>query len=140
MIKGLKVSLILIFQQIKKKEEKHWVQKEPKEKKRTKSLDKVYKKLAQKIHPDKKTGDDKDFKKLKESVDEYDMDSVVDLAHEYNVDISLEVDEEDFLLNGIMKFKDKIDYFNKTLIMQWYKIDEKERVNFENTIVTTLGK
>ena len=45
------------------------------------------------------------------------MDSVVDLAHEYNVDISLEVDEEDFLLNGIMKFKDKIDYFNKTLIM-----------------------
>ena len=39
-----------------------------------------------------------------------------------------------------MKFKDKIDYFNKTLIMQWYKIDEKERVNFENTIVTTLGK
>ena len=66
-------------------------------KKRTKSLDKVYKKLAQKIHPDKKTGDDKDFKKLKESVDEYDMDSVVDLAHEYNVDISLEVDEEDFL-------------------------------------------
>ena len=58
------------------------------------------------------------------------MDSVVDLAHEYNVDISLEVDEEDFLLNGIMKFKDKIDYFNKTLIMQWYKIDEKERVKF----------
>ena len=100
----------------------------------------MYKKLAQKIHPDKKTGDDKDFKKLKESVDDYDMDSVVDLAHEYNVDISLEVDEEDFLLNGIMKFQDKIDYFNKTLIMQWYKIDEKERVNFENTIVTTLGK
>ena len=122
------------------KEQKHWIQKEPKEKKRTKSLDKVYKKLAQKIHPDKKTGDDKDFKKLKESVDEYDMDSVVDLAHEYNFDISLEVDEEDFLLNGIMKFQDKIDYFNKTLIMQWYKIDEKERVNFENTIVTTLGK
>ena len=122
------------------KEQKHWIQKEPKEKKRTKSLDKVYKKLAQKIHPDKKTGDDKDFKKLKESVDEYDMDSVVDLAHEYNVDISLEVDEEDFLLNGIMKFQDKIDYFSKTLIMQWYKIDEKERVNFENTIVTTLGK
>ena len=116
------------------------INKEKKSDKRTKSLDKVYKKLAQKIHPDKKTGDDKDFKKLKESVDEYDMDSVVDLAHEYNVDISLEVDEEDFLLNGIMKFQDKIDYFNKTLIMQWYKIDEKERVNFENTIVTTLGK
>ena len=31
---------------------------------RKKSLDKVYKKLAQKIHPDKKTGDSDDFKKL----------------------------------------------------------------------------
>ena len=39
---------------------------------RKKSLDKVYKKLAQKIHPDKKTGDSDDFKKLKKSVDDSD--------------------------------------------------------------------
>ena len=107
---------------------------------RKKSLDKVYKKLAQKIHPDKKTGDSDDFKKLKKSVDDSDMDVVIDLADEYDVDISVEVDEEEFLLQKIERLKNKLDYFNITLIMQWYKIDENEKNNFENIIMTTLGK
>ena len=107
---------------------------------RKKSLDKVYKKLAQKIHPDKKTGDSDDFKKLKKSVDDSDMDVVIDLADEYDVDISVEVDEEEFLLQKIERLKNKLDYFNRTLIMQWYKIDENEKNNFENIIMTTLGK
>ena len=107
---------------------------------RKKSLDKVYKKLAQKIHPDKKTGDSDDFKKLKKSVDDSDMDGVIDLADEYDVDISVEVDEEEFLLQKIERLKNKLDYFNRTLIMQWYKIDENEKNNFENIIMTTLGK
>ena len=107
---------------------------------RKKSLDKVYKKLAQKIHPDKKTGDSDDFKKLKKSVDDSDMDVVIDLADEYDVDISIEVDEEEFLTGKIEKLKNKLDYYNKTLIMQWYKIDENEKNNFENIIMTTLGK
>ena len=107
---------------------------------RKKSLDKVYKKLAQKIHPDKKTGDSDDFKKLKKSVDDSDMDVVIDLADEYDVDISVEVDEEEFLLQKIERLKNKLDYFNRTLIMQLYKIDENEKNNFENIIMTTLGK
>ena len=107
---------------------------------RKKSLDKVYKKLAQKIHPDKKTGDSDDFKKLKKSVDDSDMDVVIDLADEYDVDISVEVDEEEFLLQKIERLKNKLDYFNRTLIMQWYKIDENEKNNFENIIMKTLGK
>ena len=107
---------------------------------RKKSLDKVYKKLAQKIHPDKKTGDSDDFKKLKKSVDDSDMDVVIDLADEYDVDISVEVDEEEFLLQKIERLKNKLDYFNRTLIMQWHKIDENEKNNFENIIMTTLGK
>ena len=107
---------------------------------RKKSLDKVYKKLAQKIHPDKKTGDSDDFKKLKKSVDDSDMDVVIDLADEYDVDISIEVDEEEFLLQKIESLKNKLDYFNRTLIMQWYKIDENEKNNFENIILNTLGK
>ena len=107
---------------------------------RKKTLDKVYKKLAQKIHPDKKTGDSDDFKKLKKSVDDSDMDTVIDLADEYDVDISVEVDEEEFLMQKIESLKNKLDYYNKTLIMQWYKIDENEKNNFENIIMTTLGK
>ena len=107
---------------------------------RKKSLDKVYKKLAQKIHPDKKTGNTDDFKKLKKSVDNSDMDVVIDLADEYDVDISVEVDEEEFLTQKIESLKNKLDYYDRTLIMQWYKIDEKEKDNFENIILNTLGK
>ena len=107
---------------------------------RKKSLDKVYKKLAQKIHPDKKTGDSDDFKKLKKSVDDSDMDVVIDLADEYDVDISVEVDEEEFLLQKIERLKNKLDYFNRTLIMQWYNVDDGEREHFEDVIMATLGK
>jgi hypothetical protein len=111
-----------------------------KSKKRTKSLDKVYKKLAQKIHPDKKTGDTNDFKRLKKIVDEYDMDAVIDLADEYDVDIAVDIDEEEFLTTNIKKLKDKLQFYGKTLIMQWYNVDDSEREHFENVIMITLGK
>ena len=114
---------------------------EDKSKKRTKSLDKVYKKLAQKIHPDKKTGDTDDFKRLKQIVDEYDMDAVIDLAVEYDVDITVEIDEEEFFITNINKLKGKLQFYGKTLIMQWYNIDDDSaRENFENFIMTSLGK
>ena len=116
------------------------IKEEVKSKKRTKSLDKVYKKLAQKIHPDKKTGDTDDFKRLKKIVDEYDMDAVIDLADEYDVDIAVDIDEEEFLTVNIKKLKDKLHFYRKTLIMQWYNIDDSERKHLENVIMNTLGK
>ena len=68
------------------------------------------------------------------------MDTVIDLADEYDVDISVEVNEEEILLQKIEKLKKRLDYYDRTLIMQWYKIDEKEKDNFENIILKTLGK
>ena len=68
------------------------------------------------------------------------MDTVIDLADEYDVDISVEVNEEEFLLQKIERLKKRLDYYDRTLIMQWYKIDEKEKDNFENIILKTLGK
>ena len=109
-------------------------------KKRTKSLDKVYKKLAQKIHPDKKTGDTDDFKRLKEIIDKYDMEAVKDLADEYEVDITIDIDEKEFLNTNIKKLKGKLQFYGKTLIMQWYNVDDSEREHFENVIMATLGK
>ena len=117
-------------------------EKKVKEKKpiRKKSLNKVYKKLAQKIHPDKKTGDAEDFRKLKKSVDASDIDTMMDLADEYDIDIAVEVNQEDVLLGKIEGLKNKLDYYRKTLIMQWYTIDDTEKENFENVILNTLGK
>tara|TARA_R100001086_G_scaffold186849_2_gene105008 strand:- start:46 stop:546 length:501 start_codon:yes stop_codon:yes gene_type:complete len=117
-------------------------EKKVKEKKsvRKKSVTKVYKKLAQKIHPDKKTGDTEDFRKLKKSVDDNDIDTMMDLADEYNIDIEVEVNQKDILLGKIERLKNKLDYYRKTLIMQWYTIDDSEKENFENVILNTLGK
>ena len=117
-------------------------EKKVKEKKsvRKKSLTKVYKKLAQKIHPDKKTGDTEDFRKLKKSVDDNDIDTMMDLADEYDIDIEVEVNQKDILLGKIERLKNKLDYYRKTLIMQWYTIDDSEKENFENVILNTLGK
>ena len=117
-------------------------EKKVKEKKpvRKKSLTKVYKKLAQKIHPDKKTGDTEDFRKLKKSVDDNDIDTMMNLADEYNIDIEVEVNQKDILLGKIERLKNKLDYYRKTLIMQWYTIDDSEKENFENVILNTLGK
>ena len=117
-------------------------EKKVKEKKsvRKKRLTKVYKKLAQKIHPDKKTGDTEDFRKLKKSVDDSDIDTMMDLADEYDIDIEVEVNQKDILLGKIERLKNKLDYYKKTLIMQWYTIDDSEKENFENVILNTLGK
>ena len=100
--------------------------KEDKSKKRSKSLDKVYKKLAQKIHPDKKTGDTDDFKRLKEISFQNLQDRLVD--------------EEEFFITSIKKLKSKLQFYGKTLIMQWYNVDDSEREHFENIIMITLGK
>ena len=111
-------------------------------KKRTKSLDKVYKKLAQKIHPDKKkfSINLRFSKRLKEIIDEYDMEAVKDLADEYEVDITIDIDEKEFLNTNIKKLKGKLQFYGKTLIMQWYNVDDSEREHFENVIMATLGK
>ena len=48
--------------------------------------------------------------------------------------------EDDLLLGKIERLKNKLDYYKKTLIMQWYTIDDSEKENFENVILNTLGK
>ena len=79
-------------------------------------------------------------KRLKQIVDEYDMDAVIDLAVEYDVDITVEIDEEEFFITNINKLKGKLQFYGKTLIMQWYNIDDSAKENFENFIMATLGK
>ena len=65
---------------------------------------------------------------------------MMDLPDEYDIDIAVEVNQEDVLLGKIEGLKNKLDYYRKTLIMQWYTIDDTEKENFENVILNTLGK
>ena len=105
---------------------------------RTKRLNRLYKKLAQKIHPDKKTGDKDDFADLKKSVDENDVERIIDLATDYGIDINEDIDSVDFYENRIEELKAKIEHFSKTVVMQWWNMNEADRKKYESTFIKVL--
>ena len=105
---------------------------------RTKRLNRLYKKLAQKIHPDKKTGDKDDFADLKKSVDENDVEKIIDLATDYGIDINEDIDSVDFYENRIEELKGKIEHFSKTVVMQWWNMNEADRKKYESTFIKVL--
>ena len=105
---------------------------------RTKRLNRLYKKLAQKIHPDKKTGDKDDFADLKKSVDENDVEKIIDLATDYGIDINEDIDSVDFYENRIEELRSKIDHYAKTVVMQWWNMSESDRKKYEDTFIQVL--
>ena len=114
--------------------------KQPKKKPKMRSsrLAKLYKKLAHKIHPDKKTGNQSDFSDLKKSVDENDVEKIIDLATDYGIDINEDIDSVDFYENRIDKLKAKIEHFSKTVVMQWWNMNEADRKKYESTFIKVL--
>ena len=94
-------------------------------------MNRLYKKLAQKIHPDKKTGDKDDFADLKKSVDENDVEKIIDLATDYGININEDIDSVDFYENRIEELKVKIEHFSKTVVMQWWNMNEADRKKYE---------
>lgn len=107
---------------------------------RPRKLNKLYKKLAQKIHPDKKDGNKDDFSELKRSVDENDMETLVDLATDYAVDIEEDIDRVDFYESRIDILKDKLKWYGKTLVMQWFNMNDNSKVQYEKKIIDILNK
>ena len=107
---------------------------------RTEEVDTIYKKLAQKIHPDKKTGNHKDFQKLKNDVDEYNLDGLIDMAQRYEVDIEEEVDEISYLTVQIEVTKNKLDTMMKSLVLQWRNTPEEHKSQLEQMIMMQFGK
>ena len=120
------------------KPQKKQLKKKPKI--RTKRLNRLYKKLAQKIHPDKKTGNNEDFSELKRSIDENDMETLVDLATDYSVDIEEDIDSIDFYESRIDVLKEKLEWYAKTLVMQWFNMDKGAKIQFEQKIIDLLNK
>ena len=113
--------------------------KSKKKKIRPRRLNKLYKKLAQKIHPDKKTGNKDDFSELKRSIDENDMETLVDLATDYSIDIEEDIDRVDFYESRIDTLKEKIGWYSKTIVMQWVNMNESDRKTHENRIIEILN-
>jgi len=107
---------------------------------RKEEVDVIYKKLAQKVHPDKKTGNHKDFQKLKDNVDSYDLDGLIDMAQKYDIDIEEEIDEISYLSVQIQMIKEQLDTMMKSLVLQWHNTSEEKKPQLEQMIMFQFGK
>ena len=104
------------------------------ETKREKSVDKIYKKIATKAHPDKQGGSDEDFKKLKELVDKVDLDGLKEMANQYDVDIEEEMDEVAYK-SSIKNLNEEIDRLQQTYAYKWFYGDDVMKAMIEQSIL-----
>lgn len=100
-------------------------------------VDKAYKKLAQKVHPDKSTGDDKKFQDLREAVNNHDVGKILEIANEFDVDISDEsgIDMQEMYVNGIQKLEAQLQQWMTTAAWQWYHAEGEARERIERGIL-----
>jgi len=100
-------------------------------------IEKDDKKLAQKVHPDKSTGNDKKFQDLREAVNNHDVGKILEIASEFDVDISDEsgIDMNVMYVNGIQKLEAQLQQWMTTAAWQWYHADGEARERIERGIL-----
>ena len=107
--------------------------KQQKKQKKAEAFKKVYKKIATKVHPDKKTGDKADFQQLKDVIEKQDIDGVRKIARKYGLnvekDLSIPVYE-----SAIIDMRTTLKGYNDSICMNWYTAGEMERVMIENML------
>ena len=96
-----------------------------------KSLDKIYKKLATKVHPDKSTGNHKEFQKLTKLIDDSDLDGLKEMADEYNV--KMEIDSFAYE-HSIHNISEKIQWYKNTIAYKWKYSDDNVKKQIEKII------
>ena len=104
-----------------------------KKKPEKKSLDKIYKKLATKVHPDKPTGNHEEFQKLTKLIDDSDLDGLKEMADEYNMD--MEIDSFTYE-HSIHNIREKIKWYENTIAYKWKYSD----ANTKEQIVKIIKK
>ena len=113
----------------------------PKEK-----VNKVFKKIATKTHPDKTlNSDDSDelvelYKEAKESVNKKDWSRVSQIAEQLDIDIS-DVEENDsvFLEKTIFSIESKINEIKQTFAWLWVNTKEEDRPQLKKHILNVMG-
>ena len=68
------------------------------------------------------------------------METLVDLATDYSINIEEDIDRVDFYESRIDALKEKLKWYSKTLVMQWFEMNENSRVQHEQRIIEILNK
>jgi len=105
-------------------------------------MDKAYKKIALKAHPDKKTGNNEMFQDLRNAVNSHDVDKIILLASEYDIDLEKDakINLYKFYMSGIDKIKKKLKYTQSTLAWQWYHGDDEMKDHISKSVEVLYGK
>lgn len=114
----------------------------PKEK-----VNKVFKKIATKTHPDKliNESDDSDrlvelYKEAQQSVERKDWSRVSQIASELDIDISdVEEDDSVFLERTIKDIESKVDEIKQTFAWLWKHTDDKAKPQLKKHILNVMG-
>ena len=114
----------------------------PKEK-----VNKVFKKIATKTHPDKliNKNDDSDrlvelYKEAQQSVEKKDWSRVSQIASELDIDISdVEEDDSVFLEKSNKSMEKKIDEIKQTFAWLWGHSNDKEKPQLKKHILNVMG-
>tara|TARA_B110000858_G_scaffold5844_2_gene6526 strand:+ start:328 stop:897 length:570 start_codon:yes stop_codon:yes gene_type:complete len=88
-----------------------------KRKKKDPKLKKLYKKLSTFVHPDK-GGLDEDFASLKESYDKNDIFGLINLAAQYDVNVTLDEEDQQLAEKSILGIQKTIE--NHTNTLAWH--------------------
>ena len=95
------------------------------------ALDKIYKKLATKVHPDKLTGNHKEFQKLTKLIDDSDLDGLKKMGDKYGMD--MEFDSFTYQ-HSIHNIREKIQWYENTIAYKWKYSDANMRKHIEKII------
>jgi len=113
-----------------------------------KDVNTVFKKIAQKTHPDKLINEDTLSSTYKEKVDMYkealgsvenrDWSRVIEIAMELGIDVSdVKTDDSDYLNESIKALTEKTKELKSTYAWIWYHAENKE--NIKQMILQSLG-
>lgn len=112
-----------------------------------KEVNKVFKKIATKTHPDKTRGsDDSDrleelYKEAQQSVDNKDWSRIVEIADELDIDIKdIKKDDSVFLQSTINGIEHKIKKLKQTYAWIWEHTDEDKKKYVKEKIIQDISQ
>ncbi len=133
--RGLFESALLEFNNFfkEKLENKNTLQNTKPKKSKNKNLNKIYKKLASKVHPDKPLGNKEVFNRLTDMVEQNDLNGLIEMAETYNVDVVTDIDIKTYEV-VVDDLKDTIDEYKSTIAYQWKYSDRMTKNKIESFI------
>ena len=110
----------------------------------------VFKKIAQKTHPDKLIKEDTSsssykakvemYKEAQRSVKNKDWSRVIEIAMELDIDVSeVKNDDSEYLVESVKKITNKINQLKSTYAWKWGNTPDQEREVVKGMILQSLG-